>query len=94
MDSFARMWTKKRPMMQVKGTLLHLGDARSHLAPETFGYHGIIKRLDLPDGQDLRPADFWNFGQIHTTLEARFLQAIVEIEEKIVPILRAIPLDT
>jgi hypothetical protein len=62
------------------------------LAPETFGHHGITRLRHPPDISDRLPAYFWLFGHIKTTLKGFFFQDINEARERIVAILRSIPL--
>jgi hypothetical protein len=64
------------------------------LAPETFEHHGITRLRHLSDIPDLSPADFWRFGYIKATLEGFFFQDVNEAKERIVAILRSIPLRT
>jgi hypothetical protein len=73
---------------------LDLDSAGSHLAPETFEHHGITKLRHPPDIPDLLPADFWLFGYIKAMREGFFFQDGNEARERIVAILRSIPLRT
>jgi hypothetical protein len=64
------------------------------LASETFEHDGITRLCHPPDIPDLSPADFWLFGYIKGTLEGFLFQDINEARERIVVILRSIPLRT
>jgi hypothetical protein len=88
------MSAKKSPTKQARGTLLHLDNARLHLAPEAFENHGIIRLPHPLDSPDLSPADFWRFGYITATLEEFFFQDINEARDRRVANLRSIPLGT
>jgi hypothetical protein len=94
MDSFIGTWAKKMPTVEATGTLLHLDSAGPHLALETFEHHGITRLHRPPDSRNLSPADFWLFGYIKATLEGFFFLDINEARDRIVAILRSIPLRT
>jgi hypothetical protein len=62
------------------------------LSPKIFEHHGITRLRHPPDIPDLSPANFWLFGSIKATLEGFFFQDINEARERILAILRSIPL--
>jgi hypothetical protein len=65
-------------------TLLHLDNARPHLAPEIFEYHGIIGPSHPPHRPDLSPAAFCLLGYIKATLEEFFFLDFNEARNTVV----------
>jgi hypothetical protein len=43
MNSFVRTWVKKKPTRRARRTLLHVNNARPHLAPETLYWSGLTR---------------------------------------------------
>jgi hypothetical protein len=64
------------------------------LTPQSFEYNSITRLPRLLNSPNLSSADFWLFDRIKATPEGYFFQDINKGNERIVQILRPIPLGT
>jgi len=70
---------KHRPQRLGSGIILHLDNARPHLADEEMAELGITRMSHPPYSPDLAPSDFFLFGFLKTCLEGRNFASAEEL---------------